>query len=146
MQMGFWQLLHMTGRKTVLTLGYRPFSPCLTHVRHTPGGTAFSLLQTTEHALQPMHRRISITIAYRVLANSWPPSQCGRLICGARLLASPHQSRESWLLVAVGLIREGRGCSGDCPERHPHPIWLQHVQRQGYDRAVALASDLGEGL
>jgi hypothetical protein len=51
----------------MLVCGYRPFSPCFTQDRQTPGGTAFSLLQATEQAWQPMQRRISITIAYLTL-------------------------------------------------------------------------------
>ncbi len=40
--------------------GNTPFSTYFTHVRATPRGTSCSALQATEHAWQPMHRRLSI--------------------------------------------------------------------------------------
>jgi hypothetical protein len=40
--------------------GKTPFSTYLTQVRATPSGTSCSALQATEHAWQPMQRRLSI--------------------------------------------------------------------------------------
>ena len=40
--------------------GNIPFSTYLTHVRATPTGTSCSVLQATEQAWQPMHRRLSM--------------------------------------------------------------------------------------
>jgi hypothetical protein len=46
-----------------LTLGYVPTTLYGTHVRFTPSGVSYSALHATWHAMQPMQRRVSTTIA-----------------------------------------------------------------------------------
>jgi len=67
-QIGSSQLLHSSGKNEIDVWGYSPFAACFTHDRQTPNGTLFSLLQATEHVLQPMHRRKSIRKPYRFFA------------------------------------------------------------------------------